>query len=74
MDYLTLYNETQKKRHTVKPGSTGWAQVNGSNTCTFLTDLKIIFMTVKKVIEREGITEEGESTATAFEGNDKKAV
>src|SRR5699024_261438 len=90
MDYLTLYNETQKKRHTVKPGITGWAQVNGRNTITweekfemdvwyaenrtFLTDLKIIFMTVKKVIEREGITEEGESTATAFEGNDKKAV
>ena len=90
MDYLVLYNEKQKKRHTVKPGITGWAQVNGRNSLTweekfdmdvwyaenrtFLTDLKIIFMTVKKVIEREGITEEGESTATAFEGNDKKAV
>src|SRR5699024_252410 len=90
MDYLTLYNETQKKRHTVKPGITGRAQVNGRNTITweekvemdvwyaenrtFLTDMRIILMTVKKVIEREGITEEGESTATAFEGNDKKAV
>ncbi len=90
MDYLVLYNEKQKKRHTVKPGITGWAQVNGRNTITweekfemdvwyaenrtFLTDMRIIFMTVKKVIEREGITEEGESTATAFEGNDKKAV
>lgn len=90
MDYLVLYNEKQKKRHTVKPGITGWAQVNGRNSLTweekfdmdvwyaenrtFLTDLKIIFMTVKKVIEREGITEEGESTATAFQGNDKKAV
>lgn len=90
MDYLVLYNDKQKKRHTVKPGITGWAQVNGRNSLTweekfdmdvwyaenrtFLTDLKIIFMTVKKVIEREGITEEGESTATAFQGNDKKAV
>lgn len=90
MDYLVLYNDKQKKRHTVKPGITGWAQVNGRNSLTweekfdmdvwyaenrtFLTDLKIIFMTVIKVIEREGITEEGESTATAFEGNDKKAV
>src|SRR5699024_3150579 len=90
MDYLVLYNDKQKKRHTVKPGITGWAQVNGRNSLTweekfdmdvwyaenrtFLTDLKIIFMTVIKVIEREGITEEGESTATAFQGNDKKAV
>ncbi|WP_462420297.1 sugar transferase [Salinicoccus sp. Marseille-QA3877] len=90
MDYLVLYNEKQKKRHTVKPGITGWAQVNGRNAITweekfemdvwyaenrtFLTDMRIIFMTAKKVIEREGITEEGESTATAFQGNDKTAV
>lgn len=90
MDYLTLYNETQKKRHTVKPGITGWAQVNGRNTITweekfemdvwyaenrtFLTDMRIIFMTTKKVMQREGITEEGESTAAAFQGNDKTAA
>lgn len=90
MDYLVLYNETQKKRHTVKPGITGWAQVNGRNMITweekfemdvwyaenrsFLTDVRIIFMTAKKVLQREGITEEGESTAAAFQGNDKTAA
>ncbi len=89
MEYLMLYDDTQKKRHTVRPGITGWAQVNGRNSITweekfemdvwyaenrtFLIDLRIIMMTIQKVIKREGITEEGESTASAFQGNMKKA-
>jgi len=83
-EYLPLYNERQKKRHLVKPGITGWAQVNGRNSISwqekleldvwyvenisFLLDLKIIFMTVKKIFLREGISSEGMATAPKFNG------
>lgn len=84
--YLPYYNDFQKRRHLVLPGITGWAQVNGRNKLTwdekfaydvyyvehisFIFDLKIILLTVKKVILREGVNQEGEVTAEAFKGND----
>ncbi|WP_271393590.1 sugar transferase [Aequorivita sinensis] len=84
-EYLPLYNETQRHRHDVKPGITGWAQVNGRNTVswkkkfeydvwyvnnqTFLLDIKIFFMTIKKVFIKEGISQEGQVTAESFKGN-----
>ena len=87
VEYLPLYNERQAKRHNVKPGITGWAQVNGRNAITwkekfeldvwyvenqsFLLDLKILFMTVLKVFKSEGINEDGQATMTKFTGNDK---
>ena len=82
--YLELYNDFQKQRHNVKPGITGWAQINGRNSITweekfeldvwyvnnisFMTDLKILLKTVKKVVVREGIAANQTDTMTMFEG------
>ena len=82
--YLTLYDDIQKKRHNVKPGITGWAQVNGRNSISwsnkfkldiyyvknisFMLDIKIFFLTIRKVILRDGITKPGQVTTEAFKG------
>jgi lipopolysaccharide/colanic/teichoic acid biosynthesis glycosyltransferase len=87
MEYLPLYNEKQSRRHDVKPGITGWAQVNGRNAISwqekfdldvwyvehqsFWLDLKILLMTVKKVITRDGVSGGGEVTMSKFTGNNK---
>ena len=84
-EYLNLYNDFQKRRNDVKPGITGWAQVNGRNAIswekkfeldvwyvdhiTFLLDVKIFFLTIKKVIVKEGISAEGVATMEPFKGN-----
>jgi len=86
--YLTLYDDYQKQRHLVKPGFTGYAQVNGRNSISwdkrfeldiyyienisFLLDLKIVLKTVKVVLLKEGITHEGYATAAPFKGNNSK--
>lgn len=85
MEYLPLYDHEQYRRHQVRPGITGWAQVNGRNALswadkfvmdvwyvdnrTLLLDLKIVLLTVKKVFLREGISAEGEVTMSKFNGN-----
>ncbi len=85
IDYLPLYNKEQRKRHQVTPGITGWAQVNGRNAISwqekfkydieyvqkqsFLFDIKILLLTIKKVIKKEGISQQGNATMEKFNGN-----
>lgn len=85
MEYVELYDDRQSKRLDVKPGITGWAQVNGRNAInweekfeldvwyvenqSFFLDLKILYLTFKKVLVSEGISQEGESTVQYFKGN-----
>lgn len=85
VSYLPLYSKEQARRHEVRPGMTGWAQVNGRNNiswtkkfeldvwyvdhCTLVTDIKIIFLTIKKVLLRADISKEGEATTVKFTGN-----
>lgn len=84
-EYLELYSDEQKKRHSVRPGITGWAQVNGRNAISwkekfrydveyvnnvsFWFDSKILFLTLLKVLKKEGISQEGEATMEKFNGS-----
>lgn len=85
VEYLELYSDEQKKRHNVRPGITGWAQVNGRNSISWneklnldveyvknlslILDIKILFLTVYKVFKRDGINQEGNVTIEKFTGN-----
>jgi sugar transferase EpsL len=85
MEYLPLYNAEQARRHALKPGITGWAQVNGRNAISwdekfkldvwyvdnqsFYLDIKIILLTIKKVLFRDGVNAKGEVTMPKFTGN-----
>jgi lipopolysaccharide/colanic/teichoic acid biosynthesis glycosyltransferase len=85
VEYLPLYNKEQSKRHNIRPGITGWAQINGRNAIsweekfkldvwyvenrTFWLDFKILFLTVKKVFVKEGISADGEVTMHKFTGS-----
>jgi lipopolysaccharide/colanic/teichoic acid biosynthesis glycosyltransferase len=85
MEYLPLYSPKQARRHEVRPGITGWAQVNGRNTLSWdekfkldvwyvdnqniWLDIKILLMTVRKVLVRDGIAAKGEATMSRFAGN-----
>lgn len=85
MEYLPLYSPEQARRHEAKPGVTGWAQINGRNAISWedkfkldvwyvdnqslWLDIRILFMTVKKVVVRDGISADGEATMTRFTGS-----
>lgn len=85
VEYLPLYSQEQAKRHNVRPGITGWAQINGRNAIswedkfkldvwyvenrTFWLDIKILFLTVKKVFIKDGISADGEATMPKFTGS-----
>jgi lipopolysaccharide/colanic/teichoic acid biosynthesis glycosyltransferase len=87
MDYLPLYSPEQARRHEFKPGITGWAQINGRNAISwdekfkldvwyvdnqsFWLDLKILFLTIKRVFQRNGISADGEMTMPRFTGNNR---
>lgn len=88
VQYLPLYSPEQARRHDVRPGLTGWAQVNGRNGLnweekfaldtwyvdhrTMMLDIKILWLTVRKVLLRDGISAEGEATMAAFTGSERR--
>lgn len=90
VEYLPLYNEHQCHRHDVRPGLTGWAQINGRNAIdweerlcydliyvrniTFIFDIKIVLITIRKVLSREGISSGSSSTMEPFKGNRTESV